>query len=258
MVAGQKHGWHCLEGHLAVAIHDEVGESLQRGTVGLAVEGRTGAGRVLDGEGARGVNGAGRGHSLERAVILLAGERPADALVLAGGEDQRQRRRAVAQIDAGGLPGRVEVARAVEDVVGDLEGDAERKAEVAELGARPAEDARGLEELSRLEGAARKVLVDGCLRPEGLPPLKGLATRERERRLGQEGHALGVAGARELRERAGEAHDVIYDRVWGYDFGPASNGLRVYVGYLRRKLEEAGSRPLIHTVRGVGYVLREP
>ncbi|HZN89156.1 MAG TPA: response regulator transcription factor [Thermoleophilaceae bacterium] len=53
-------------------------------------------------------------------------------------------------------------------------------------------------------------------------------------------------------------HDLIYDRVWGYDFGPASNALRVYVGYLRRKLEEAGSRPLVHTVRGVGYVLREP
>jgi two-component system, OmpR family, response regulator MprA len=53
-------------------------------------------------------------------------------------------------------------------------------------------------------------------------------------------------------------HDVIYDRVWGYDFGPASNALRVYVGYLRRKLQEAGARPLIHTVRGVGYSLREP
>jgi len=53
-------------------------------------------------------------------------------------------------------------------------------------------------------------------------------------------------------------HEVIYDRVWGYDFGPASNALRVYVGYLRRKLEDAGARPLIHTVRGVGYVLREP
>jgi two-component system response regulator MprA len=53
-------------------------------------------------------------------------------------------------------------------------------------------------------------------------------------------------------------HDVIYDRVWGYDFGPASNALRVYVGYLRRKLEQAGARPLIHTVRGVGYALREP
>jgi two-component system response regulator MprA len=53
-------------------------------------------------------------------------------------------------------------------------------------------------------------------------------------------------------------HELIYDRVWGYDFGPASNALRVYVGYLRRKLEEAGARPLIHTMRGVGYALREP
>ena len=51
---------------------------------------------------------------------------------------------------------------------------------------------------------------------------------------------------------------MIYDRVWGYDFGPASNGLRVYIGYLRRKLTEAGARQLLHTVRGVGYVLREP
>jgi two-component system response regulator MprA len=53
-------------------------------------------------------------------------------------------------------------------------------------------------------------------------------------------------------------HSLIYDRVWGYDFGPASNALRVYIGYLRRKLESAGARPLIHTVRGVGYILREP
>jgi two-component system response regulator MprA len=53
-------------------------------------------------------------------------------------------------------------------------------------------------------------------------------------------------------------HDVIYARVWGYDFGPASNALRVYVGYLRRKLEQVGARPLIATVHGVGYALREP
>jgi two-component system response regulator MprA len=53
-------------------------------------------------------------------------------------------------------------------------------------------------------------------------------------------------------------HSLIYDRVWGYDFGPTSNALRVYIGYLRRKLEDAGARPLIHTVRGVGYALREP
>jgi two-component system response regulator MprA len=53
-------------------------------------------------------------------------------------------------------------------------------------------------------------------------------------------------------------HSMIYERVWGYDFGPASNALRVYVGYLRRKLQDAGAPQLLHTVRGVGYVLREP
>ena len=49
----------------------------------------------------------------------------------------------------------------------------------------------------------------------------------------------------------------IFDRVWGYDFGPTSNSLEVYVGYLRRKTEEGDETRLIHTVRGVGYVLRE-
>jgi two-component system, OmpR family, response regulator MprA len=53
-------------------------------------------------------------------------------------------------------------------------------------------------------------------------------------------------------------HDLIYDRVWGYDFGASSNALRVYIGYLRRKLEGAGAESVIHTVRGVGYALREP
>jgi two-component system response regulator MprA len=50
----------------------------------------------------------------------------------------------------------------------------------------------------------------------------------------------------------------IFERVWGYDFGPASNSLEVYVGYLRRKLESGGECRLLQTVRGVGYVLREP
>jgi len=48
----------------------------------------------------------------------------------------------------------------------------------------------------------------------------------------------------------------IFDSVWGYDFGPSSNSLEVYVGYLRRKTEAAGEPRLLHTVRGVGYVLR--
>ena len=51
---------------------------------------------------------------------------------------------------------------------------------------------------------------------------------------------------------------VIFERVWGYDFGFGSNSLDVYIGYLRRKTEAAGEPRLIHTVRGVGYALREP
>ncbi len=49
----------------------------------------------------------------------------------------------------------------------------------------------------------------------------------------------------------------IFEHVWGYDFGPSSNSLEVYVGYLRRKLEAGGEPRVMHTVRGVGYVLRE-
>jgi two-component system response regulator MprA len=51
-------------------------------------------------------------------------------------------------------------------------------------------------------------------------------------------------------------HATIYDRIWGYDFGPDSKNLAVYIGYLRRKIERDGLPPLVHTVRGVGYTLR--
>jgi two-component system response regulator MprA len=50
---------------------------------------------------------------------------------------------------------------------------------------------------------------------------------------------------------------LIYERVWGYDFGPTSNTLDVHLSQLRLKLEEAGEPRLIHTVRGMGYILRE-
>ena len=52
--------------------------------------------------------------------------------------------------------------------------------------------------------------------------------------------------------------ELILDRVWGYTFDSGTNSLAVYVGYLRRKTEERGEPRLIHTARGVGYVLREP
>jgi len=51
--------------------------------------------------------------------------------------------------------------------------------------------------------------------------------------------------------------EMIFDRVWGYDFGGESNVLDVYIRYLRQKLEEGGEIRLLHTARGVGYVLRE-
>jgi two-component system, OmpR family, response regulator MprA len=52
--------------------------------------------------------------------------------------------------------------------------------------------------------------------------------------------------------------ELIVERVWNYDFGPTSNPLEVYISYLRRKTEAGGETRLIHTVRGVGYSLREP
>jgi two-component system response regulator MprA len=53
------------------------------------------------------------------------------------------------------------------------------------------------------------------------------------------------------------ARSLIFENVWGYDFGPQSNSLEVYMGYLRRKTEAGGEPRLLHTVRGVGYVLKE-
>ncbi|HVC85395.1 MAG TPA: response regulator transcription factor [Solirubrobacteraceae bacterium] len=52
------------------------------------------------------------------------------------------------------------------------------------------------------------------------------------------------------------SRSTIFEHVWGYDFGAASNTLGVYMGYLRRKTEEGGAPRLLHTVRGVGYILR--
>ncbi|HEX6498220.1 MAG TPA: response regulator transcription factor [Micromonosporaceae bacterium] len=54
------------------------------------------------------------------------------------------------------------------------------------------------------------------------------------------------------------SRDMISDRIWGYELGPASNSLEVFVGILRRKTEAGGEPRLLHTVRGVGYMLRAP
>ena len=54
------------------------------------------------------------------------------------------------------------------------------------------------------------------------------------------------------------SRDTIYERIWGFDFETSSKSLDVYIGYLRRKTEDAGEPRLIHTIRGIGYVAREP
>jgi two-component system response regulator MprA len=54
------------------------------------------------------------------------------------------------------------------------------------------------------------------------------------------------------------SRSLVYERVWGYDFGPSSNSLDVHLSQLRRRLEAGGEPRLIHTVRGLGYILREP
>ena len=51
--------------------------------------------------------------------------------------------------------------------------------------------------------------------------------------------------------------EVITGRIWGYELEPVSNSLEVFIGYLRRKTEVGGAPRLLHTVRGVGYVLKE-
>jgi two-component system response regulator MprA len=54
------------------------------------------------------------------------------------------------------------------------------------------------------------------------------------------------------------SRSAIFEHVWGYDFGSSSNSLGVYMGYLRRKTEDGDEPRLLHTIRGVGYVLRTP
>lgn len=107
--------------------------------------------------------------------------------------------------------------------------------------------------LSRRSRGAGKVLRFGdlSLDTESRKVLRG----GRELQLTRTEHALlelFLANAGKVLSRS-----EIFEAVWGYDFGPLSNSLEVYVGYLRRKTEAAGEQRLVHTVRGFGYVLRE-
>ena len=87
------------------------------------------------------------------------------------------------------------------------------------------------------------------------PRTREVRRGDRELRLTRTEFALLETFLHYPRQVLGRAQ--ILDEVWGYDFPTTANSLEVYVGYLRRKTEEAGERRLIHTVRGVGYVLRD-
>lgn len=102
------------------------------------------------------------------------------------------------------------------------------------------------------EGEGLKPIVVGDLRIE--PSSRRVFRGEREMMLTKTEFEL-------LRLLASQvdvvlSHTQIYEEIWGYDFGPDSKSLAVYIGYLRRKTEEGGATRVIHTVRGVGYSLR--
>src|ERR687898_2109574 len=140
----------------------------------------------------------------ERAVDPLAGERAANAVVFARGEEQRQGRRALAQVGPGDLAGLDRVAHAVEDVVDDLERDPERHAEAPEPLVARAEQARGLEQRAGLERDALEVRGLRGVRIVTLHPLQRLAAHERETRAREDLRALEVSHLRELAEGARE------------------------------------------------------
>ena len=87
------------------------------------------------------------------------------------------------------------------------------------------------------------------------PVTRDVLRAERRIELSRTEHALLELFLRNPRQVL--TRSTIFERVWGYDFGATSNALGVYIGYIRRKTEGEGEPRLIHTVRGVGYILRD-
>jgi two-component system response regulator MprA len=199
------------------------------------------------------------GHEVEVAAdgeegLARIADRPPDAVVLDLGLPGLDGLEVCRRLRAGGdrVPVLMLTARdAVEDRIDGLDAGADdylvKPFDVGELAAR-------LRALLRRTGADDGQLAFHELRLD--PARHGVVVGDRLAELTRTEYQLLELLMRHPRQVL--THDVIYARVWGYDFGPASNALRVYVGYLRRKLEQVGARPLIATVHGVGYVLREP
>lgn len=118
--------------------------------------------------------------------------------------------------------------------------------------------------VARLRAIMRRNLADGAPSDEGELAYAGLRLDRKGHRAWRGERALALTRTEFLLLEAFLEHpeqvlerSQIQERVWGYDFGTDSNSLGVYIGYLRRKLEGGGEPRLIHTVRAVGYVLRQ-
>jgi two-component system, OmpR family, response regulator MprA len=189
-----------------------------------------------------------------REGLARIAESPPDAVVLDLGLPGPDGLEVCRRLRGGGdrLPVLMLTARdAVEDRIDGLDAGADdylvKPFDVGELAAR-------LRALLRRTGTDERPLTFRELRLD--PARHGVVVGDRLAELTRTEYQLLELLMRHPRQVL--THDVIYARVWGYDFGPASNALRVYVSYLRRKLEQLGARPLIATVHGVGYALREP
>ncbi|MBM4434332.1 MAG: response regulator transcription factor [Chloroflexi bacterium] len=187
----------------------------------------------------------------------LASTRPFDALVLDLGlpvvdglEVCRRLRRSGNQVPVLVLTARAAIADRVEGLDAGADDYLVKPFALDELLAR----VRALQRRARSDGRARGLLrfADLSYDPDSMEWRRG----ERALELTRTEHQLlelFLANARKVLDR-----HTIFDKIWGYDFGPESNALDVYIGYLRRKLESGGEARLIQTVRGVGYVLKEP
>src|SRR3954470_246166 len=113
-------------------VHDGAGQRLELLAARVPIEAGARTARVLERELPRDLERPGFGNPDQRTVERAAGQRAPHACVLAGGEDQRQRRRALPEVGAGDFAGLDRLARAIEDVVRDLEGDPECEPELAQ------------------------------------------------------------------------------------------------------------------------------
>jgi len=224
--------------------------------------------RLLVVEDDPGVRGAveralrGAGHEVSTATdgqrgLELATTRPFDAVVLDLGlpgidglEVCRRLRASGSRVPVLVLTARAAIAERVEGLDAGADDYLVKPFALDELLAR----VRALERRVRSDGQGRGVLrfADLTYDPDGLEWKRGDRTLELTRTEHQL-LELFLANARKVLDR-----HTIFDKVWGYDFGPESNALDVYIGYLRRKLESGGEPRLIQTVRGVGYVMKEP